>query len=759
MREYSKEQKRKAAINVLLAFSALAVCIAVAVISITPQTYDITQGEISDRTITAPADVVDEAATQRKIEEEQAKIGPVYQINTETSQQIIKKISEDFNSFEKARAYAEGLYNADQQQKQQAVAQQIDAAMKAQQEASAAAEASLKPPVSASPVAVPTAYTVQPFEPADTDWAEFLPEGERAVLSGMLPEYLDVGDLYTVISMQGKEIEELKNAAEKLIQQSLLSGIGGEDVDALKSTLTGEVARKLHLSEDRESLVGKLIANDLYPNLVFDEKATQEERDKVAALVAPVEYKAGQNVVRQGEVVTAEQYELLKEMGMLSAETASARPYLAVIIYIVLMFMMYTVFLAVFNKKLLMNTKKIAILSILTALAYIVTAIAQLIAVHIYPIFLFVILGAVLLSPKNALVYSVFLSLLLASVTTNGQELVGGSAFVALLTMLTGSFFAIYTLKDMHYRFRMILAGLVAVVPGCVIELVTWMLKLVNTQQMIYGFAIMAASGFLCGIASIGVLPLLENAFKLTTPTKLLELSDPTHPLLKRLMMEAPGTYHHSMLVANLAEAGCNAVGGFSLLARVGAYYHDVGKLENPMLFKENQYNNINPHDHLEPEQSAEMIKRHIPDGIELLKKCNMPKEIVTIAAEHHGNSLTGYFYALACQKTPGTDPAVFRYEGTPPTTKEGAIIMLADIVEAAVRSLDAPAREEIEKTVNRLIKERYDDGQLDNAPLNRRDLNMIAVAFINIFDGVYHQRIKYPQIKIHGADDEDNVI
>ena len=260
-------------------------------------------------------------------------------------------------------------------------------------------------------------------------------------------------------------------------------------------------------------------------------------------------------------------------------------------------------------------------------------------------------------------------------------------------------------------------------------------------------------SGVLCGIVSIGVLPLIENAFNLTTPTKLLELSDPTHPLTKRLMIEAPGTYHHSILVANLA------VGGFSLLARVGAYFHDIGKIEHPLYFKENQRNNINMHDSLPPERSAEVIRHHVPAGVELLRKYKMPREIIDIVRNHHGSGTVGYFYAEALEKDAHVNKEDFQYEGNPPETKEQAIVMLADVVEAAVRSLDSPSREEISAMVHKLIKARYDEGQLDNAPLNRRDLKLIAEAFINIFDGVYHQRIKYPEIKIHGAEDDDNVL
>ena len=314
----------------------------------------------------------------------------------------------------------------------------------------------------------------------------------------------------------------------------------------------------------------------------------------------------------------------------------------------------------------------------LTAVAYGVATLTQLVAIHIFPVFLFVILGAVLLSPKNALIYSVFLSLLLVSVTTGGQDMFSEASLMMLLVTMMGSFFAVYTLKDMRYRSRLVLGGLAAAIPGAVVVLIVWMLQVPmmgeqapSVQQMLNSMAMIAISGIMCGIISIGVLPLLENAFKLTTPTKLLELSDPTHPLTKRLMIEAPGTYHHSILVANLAEAGCNAVGGFALLARVGAYFHDVGKVNNPLYFKENQRNNINPHDRLEPKESAAIIRKHVPDGVAMLKKYKMPGEIIDIVRNHHGDGTVGYFYYEALKQDENTDIEDYRYAGNPPDTKE----------------------------------------------------------------------------------------
>ncbi len=754
---FKNERSKKAAVNLLMAVGSLCVCIAIALVSITPQTYDVSVGEISNQTITAPKDVVDQVTTQAKIEEAQANVGPSYKKDADITQQTSKKITEDFAAFEKIRAQAQSIYEQKEKEKADAVQQEIE---KAQQGNTAQTDPA------ATPSPVPTPYVAVAFDPARVEWKTLLSQEQMVELKDMLPDYIDNTQFYHILAMTAKQLSGLQETIAGEVENLLAKGIANDEIDQLKSAAVQDIEGKLDLTETMRSLMVAVISNDLAANVVFDEAATKEARDKAAALVTPKMYKSGQNIVVKGEIVGEAEYGVLKSLGLLSTESTSVRPYIGIILYIVLAYVLYAIFLAVFNRRLLMNTKKIAILAILTAVAYGATTLAQLVAIHIFPIFLFVILGAVLLSPKNALIYSVFLSLLLISVTTGGQELFSEASLMLLLITMMGSFFAVYTLKDMRYRSRLVLGGLTAAIPGAVVALIVWMLQVPivgdqapNVQQMLNSMSMIAISGVMCGIISIGVLPLLENAFKLTTPTKLLELSDPTHPLTKRLMIEAPGTYHHSILVANLAEAGCNAVGGFALLARVGAYFHDVGKVENPLYFKENQRNNINPHDKLLPKESASIIRKHVPDGIAMLKKYKLPGEIIDIVRNHHGNGTVGYFYYEALKQDENTNVEDYRYEGNPPDTKEGAIVMLADIVEAAVRSLDDPDREEISDMVHKLIKARYDEGLLDHAPLNRRDLREIAEAFINIFDGVYHQRIKYPDIKIHGAEDEDNIL
>ena len=211
-------------------------------------------------------------------------------------------------------------------------------------------------------------------------------------------------------------------------------------------------------------------------------------------------------------------------------------------------------------------------------------------------------------------------------------------------------------------------------------------------------------------------------------------------------MIEAPGTYHHCVMAANLAEAGAEAVNADALLARVAAYYHDIGKLENPLMFKENQMHVKNPHDDLTPEESAKIIISHVQAGVTIAERYKLPIRVRNIIQEHHGNSLANYFYYMAKQKNPDADPEQFRYPGPTPGSKEAGVVMLADVVEAAVRANASMKKGNLMEQIEKLIKGKYDDGQLDNCPLNRRDLRRIAEAFAYVIEGANHERIVYPE-------------
>jgi len=264
------------------------------------------------------------------------------------------------------------------------------------------------------------------------------------------------------------------------------------------------------------------------------------------------------------------------------------------------------------------------------------------------------------------------------------------------------------------------------------------------------GYVFLFVNGISSGIIVLGILPIFEYFFGTITNIKLLELADFNHPILNRLMLEAPGTYHHSLIVGNLSEAACKAVGANSLLARIGAYYHDIGKLQKPDYFTENQDIRFNVHETLAPNMSKMVIINHVKEGVELAEKYHLNPRLIDFIQQHHGKSLVYFFYRRALEKQEEDQQEiaeeVFRYPGPKPNTKETAVVLLADSVEAATRTLKEPSPAKIEETVHKIINNKFIDGQLDECDLTLKDLELIANVFIHILSGIYHTRIIYPE-------------
>jgi hypothetical protein len=246
----------------------------------------------------------------------------------------------------------------------------------------------------------------------------------------------------------------------------------------------------------------------------------------------------------------------------------------------------------------------------------------------------------------------------------------------------------------------------------------------------------------------LGGLFLIGPLFDITTTMRLVELGRPDHPLLKRLLREAPATYHHSLMVSNLAEQAAERIGADAMLTRVGAYYHDVGKIARPYFFTENQVEGTNPHDRLDPRTSAEIITGHVKDGIELARRYRLPRRVRAFIPEHHGTGWVSFLYHKAVQLAGDeslVDPNDFHHQGPKPQSRETALVMLADGCEAAVRSARPSSAEEVAEIVNRIIDQRVADQQLTECDLTLRDLDMIRETFVSVLKGVFHPRIKYP--------------
>jgi len=316
--------------------------------------------------------------------------------------------------------------------------------------------------------------------------------------------------------------------------------------------------------------------------------------------------------------------------------------------------------------------------------------------------------------------------------------------FKAWFIFMTSCAGAILLVNKARKRTQVIQAGLIA----GILQLIGLMLLehfRINHSQR---YLIILINGALSGIISLGVLPLFEYILQTATNISLLELADSNHPLLQRMVLEAPGTYHHSLIVGNLSDAACVAVGANGLLARIGAYYHDIGKLQKPEYFIENQDFKKNAHDELTPTMSKLIIMNHIKEGLELAKKYSLTPVLSDFIQQHHGKSLVYYFYRRALEDKEENQEVAeegFRYPGPKPNTKETAVVLLADSVEAATRSLKDPAPDKIVETVHKVINNKFIDGQLDECELTLKDIEKISSVFIKILNGIYHSRVNYP--------------
>jgi putative nucleotidyltransferase with HDIG domain len=268
-----------------------------------------------------------------------------------------------------------------------------------------------------------------------------------------------------------------------------------------------------------------------------------------------------------------------------------------------------------------------------------------------------------------------------------------------------------------------------------------------NTLLMTLLFTII--NGIICAIITIGVMPIFETLFGILTPFRLLELSNPNRDILKRLMLEAPGTYHHSILVGNLAETAAHDIGADNVLARVASFYHDIGKLERPYYYKENQIAGENPHDMIPPQVSAGILKQHVSHGLILAKKHKLPEEIQRIIVSHHGTTIIKYFYHLEQQKNADADYKPFTYDGPKPETREEVIVMLADSVEAAVRTLDNPTKPAVRALVDKIVDQKREEAQLDKSDITLKELECVKDSFMKVLSGIFHERIAYPEVEL----------
>jgi putative nucleotidyltransferase with HDIG domain len=496
-----------------------------------------------------------------------------------------------------------------------------------------------------------------------------------------------------------------------------------------------------------------LLSPFIKENVFFSEEETRQRVAEVRQRVEPViKYiEKGKKIIRRGFVITEENMRELKALN-LSRPAGDPRNVLSLALFYLILYVIL-VFLCgggiLLEKDL--GDPEIYLLCALTAL-YLISAVflkrlvpdaEYLLIAVILPSALFIMLPALLVSFRIALIFAIFLPL---------AAYIGGPFdSYSLIFAIVSGVVATYSLRQAEKRMDLVKAALL--IAGVNSLVMTAILLSRHAGIGVYPPLLFwaAFNGLASGMLVVGVLPPLEHALNAVTAFRLIELSDLNSPTLKALFTAAPGTYSHSIMVANLAEAACHDIGASPLLARVGAYYHDIGKMDNPSYFVENQ-TDYNRHDDISPRLSATVIRSHVKLGVERAQALGLPQAVIDIIYEHHGNSLITWFYNKAQQQESAegkgdVDIADFSYPGNPPRSRESAVVMLADVAEAAVRTLQKPTAPKMEKFIQELIDAKIEHGQLAESELTFRDLETIKKAFVRVLAGYYHSRIEYPKL------------
>jgi putative nucleotidyltransferase with HDIG domain len=576
----------------------------------------------------------------------------------------------------------------------------------------------------------------------DTTFATDLsPDGRAAFLETAVPGLSEVSR-ETLVGLDVARWAALRTEAARVLDATLRTELRDTQVAEARTGLSGRMAGGLDESE--RMLAAELISPLLVPNSSFSPELTAQARDRAAEGVEEVRVQIlqGEVIVRAGTRLDAAQIEEIDALG-LSEEVPDYASFAGWLLLAVLVVVMLLSWLWRFRPRLWHRDNVLILIGLLivgATLALKVTAGRPTLPFFL-PTAAIAMLLAVLLDASIAMVVMAFVALIGGAVNGGSLEystyiLVGGMA--GIVGVRRGD------------RLQVFLQAAVAVAVAS--ALVVSVFSLLGTRDVRGILELWFASGASAvgsGVAAVGSFAVLGSVFGILTVFQLLELANPSQPLLRRLLVETPGTYHHSLMVGNLAERAAEAIGADPLVTRVAAYYHDIGKLSNPLAFIENQAGAENIHDQLEPEVSAGILKQHVVDGIDLAYKARLPKALIAYIPQHHGTAIMGYFHGRAKELAePGAsvDERKFRHSGPKPQTREAALIMLADGVEASVRSLAARDEPAIRAMVARIIEERTTDGQFDECDLTLRDLERIRAAFVEQLLGMYHTRIAYPQ-------------
>ena len=686
----SKEKRAKggsgaivSALIIVVSYCLLAVIIGLATL---PSRYDIRVGQVSPVTITATKDVEDTVTTNQRREAAAKAVEPSYVQDSTVAPEVLSSVATAFNTFVTLGAVDE-----------------------------------------------------------DSEPDEITEEMRQEAADLIDPVVLSEARLNSVLASTQETLRKLADQAIARVRDHLNLNIAeGQESD----TLYG-IQRELVTAGWDNTMAGtavEIIRPYLRANMLIDEDTTELNRQKARDEVEAVMYIKGQNIVRAGEIVTRAQIEMLNSLGLLKEQGIDYTLLGGAFLLVALLMTTLLVYLWTFEKELLRSPRHITLLMTILVITVLVCWAVMQFNVYLMPAVMGIMLTVYLMKPRLALMNCIVLAVFSGLIASGANGIFTASVFTTILTTSVSGALCIGVISHNSSRTGVLLSGLLCGAASMVTAIAIGLTNNANFASVLATSLWASGSGVLAGILTIGLTPILEAVFNLTTTAKLFDLSNPNQPLLRRLMLEAPGTYHHSIVVANLAEAAANAIGANGLLARVGAYYHDIGKLKRPLYFRENQIGD-NPHDRTDPRVSAAIILAHPHDGVQMAAKERVPESVRNIIERHHGSSTMIFFYDKALKQANGenVDPADFTYDAPLPKTREEACVMLADPVEATSRTLQQRDPQSIGEMVDRLINQRIQDGDLNECRLTFADIGKIREAFVTVLTGVYHERIAYP--------------
>ncbi len=688
----------------IVMFVGMLVLMAMLCASSAPKRYSLKVGSISHQTITANKDVIDEITTEERRAAAAAAVEPTYQYVQGGSESVMATLSTILSELRTVQQYgltlrAEGETAAD--------------------------------------------LRFRTFSEAELEYARSL------VKSVPVSNY----QLTTLLRTDTQTYEEMVSSVTTAVSAMLNTTIREGQVSEAIQTIQQIVGYKVETSLF-QNILPTVLRTSIAPNMIIEQESTEIARQAARDSVEPVVYLQGQNIIREGERVSKYQYEMLRSLGLLENNQQDMTMYAGTVLLIIVAIGLLLMMLRQMAPDVLHDLRRISVvMTVLCVCVGVNIVTSKLLHVYIAPVATGVMLLTSLLGTHVGVSGLLCVATLVSCMAMGSSTQTADMIHLLLMTLIGGGV-SIFYLKRRPQRVHVLLCGLWISLINAVLLFIMSMMTTSSLSAALETVGWCVAGGLLSGVLAASLQPILETVFNLATPSKLLELGNPNQPLLRRLLLEAPGTYHHSIVVANLSEAAAEKIGANPLLARTGAYFHDVGKLKRPLYFKENQMGE-NPHDHTDPYVSAAIVTTHTRDGLAFAQKHRLPIEIQRIIVEHHGDTPVMFFYHKALQQSEGktVDIADFRYDGTRPATKESAIVMLADTVEAAVRSMPDPTPQAIERFIEKLVRGKLEDGQLSHSPLTLQDIDGICEAFANVLSGVFHERIEYPTVNVPKRD------